>query len=264
MQAHPGRQPRISCRGEHASVVIDGGRVVPAGLGLDARPLDRETVVRQTERGEQREVLGVPRREAVALTRDGSAAGPLPVPPVGRRRGAFALRRRCGTSPHEPFRPSHTSPGTHRSRRAAPARRARPPAADGCGSTAARDAPRDERGEQPSLLPGDRHIVASMHHQRRRLDQRAVSRTSMVAHDSSSRAAFAGEVVRRSSSAKASHSSTEESGMNRDTKNRRKPGSPSPSRAAPSRTACSLRGSLRRSRLSPAGLGSRRRPGSGG
>ena len=64
-------------------------------------------MVREAERGEQREVLGVAGREPVAVPRDRRVARTLPVPPVRGGRGALALRRRRRGPPHELRRPAH-------------------------------------------------------------------------------------------------------------------------------------------------------------
>ena len=71
----------------------------------------------------------------------------------------------------------------------------------------------------------------------------ASSVTSISAHDSNSRAAFSADVVRRSSSAKDSHSSGGASGMKLEVKNRRNAGS---SRPHPRRTISTCRAASRR------------------
>ena len=107
VEAHPGRDPRLVGGGQDVAVVPDGGRVVDAGLGLEARPLHRQAVVGQAETGEEGEVLGIAGAEAVAVTRQRCVARPLPVPPVRGGCRPLALRRRRAGPPPESFRPLH-------------------------------------------------------------------------------------------------------------------------------------------------------------
>src|SRR5262249_32902861 len=96
VEADPGHDPGLARRSKDAPVVSDGPRVADPAIGLDSRPLDGQTMVAKAELGEQAEVLGVARGEAVAVAGDGRTPGPLPVPPVRGGRGSLALRRGCG------------------------------------------------------------------------------------------------------------------------------------------------------------------------
>ena len=51
MQANPGRDPRVAGGGQNGTVMLYGGRVVDTGLGLEPRPLHRQSVMRQPQTG---------------------------------------------------------------------------------------------------------------------------------------------------------------------------------------------------------------------
>src|SRR5262249_21378186 len=87
-------------------------------LGLDARPLDRQAVVGEPVRGVQREVVGVPVREPVAVTATGHDARPFERVPVGGRRRALGLRRGRAGAPPEIRADDHGGTVTARSNRA--------------------------------------------------------------------------------------------------------------------------------------------------
>jgi hypothetical protein len=110
VQAHPGCDAGVTGGAQHGPVVRHGPGVVHAFLGLEARPLEREPVMGQAQRGEAGEVLCVEPTETVALARFRSAAGALPVPPVRSRRSALALGRRRARSPPEAVGPLHDQP----------------------------------------------------------------------------------------------------------------------------------------------------------
>ena len=82
-----GETPASWAAASTVAVVMDGGRVVDTGLGLEPRPLHGEPVVGQPEAGEEREVLGITGAEAVAVTRQRGVARALPLPPVRGGRG---------------------------------------------------------------------------------------------------------------------------------------------------------------------------------
>ena len=107
MQADPRLHARRVRGREHLAVVLDRRGVAPAFLGLDARPLDRQPVVRQAVLRVELEVLGIARAEPVAVTRRRHPPRPLHRVPVGRGRGAFGLRRRRTGTPPEAFGESH-------------------------------------------------------------------------------------------------------------------------------------------------------------
>ena len=269
MQADPGRHarrlaPRRAPRGSDRS---RPGRARPGSGSMRAHSIDRRWWVRPSD-GEQREVLGMTGGEPVAVARDRRLAGALPVPPVRRGRRALALRRRRPRAPHEPVRPAH-----HVSRncvdlgQAAPATPARPLAADGCGSTAARAERRGSVTRAFGPAPMGSTISSSgVHHECRRshLACESHSRRSFD-HDSRSLAAFSGDVVRRNSSANDSQSSADASGMNRDAKNRRNAGVvPAPAESHHLELHVRLADLLLGLGSCEPALGSRHRPASGG
>ena len=91
VEAHPRGDAGLSRGLEHHPVVIDGRGIMPAALGLDPGPLDRQPMMSQSELGEQREVLAISRREAVPVERARGVPGALPRPPVRRRARALAI-----------------------------------------------------------------------------------------------------------------------------------------------------------------------------
>ncbi len=93
VQAHPGRHSRGTGRGQHLEVVLDGAGVAPAFLGLDARPFDRETMVREPVLGVELEVFGEAFTEAVPVAADGHLPGAFEGEPVGCGRRALGLGR---------------------------------------------------------------------------------------------------------------------------------------------------------------------------
>src|SRR5207244_2416436 len=91
VQAHPRRYTGGARRRQHLEHMLDGRRVAPTLLGLDARPLDREAMVGEPVLRVQREVVRKPSREAVAVAARWHRAAALEREPVGCRSRAIGL-----------------------------------------------------------------------------------------------------------------------------------------------------------------------------
>ena len=107
MERHPGHNAGIVRGRQDIAIVADGPLVVIALVGLETGPLDRQPVMGQAKSGQPAEILGVPGREPVSLSRRRSVTGSFPIPPVRRGSSAFTLGGRSTRAPQEPFRPTH-------------------------------------------------------------------------------------------------------------------------------------------------------------
>ncbi len=99
--------PVGEARGAHPAVVVEGRHRELAGLGLDPRPLQREPVVVEPERGQQGDVVVVAvQLVAGVATRllTGRALGVLPGPPVVVPVAPLDLVRGGGGAPSEAVR----------------------------------------------------------------------------------------------------------------------------------------------------------------
>lgn len=102
-EGHPRAQPGVARGGEHLAVALDHGQIRPAVLRFDPGPVDRQAQRAETERGEQRRVVGVVEPEAVPLETRRGVALVLPGEPVGIQRRALGAHRRHCHAPLEWF-----------------------------------------------------------------------------------------------------------------------------------------------------------------
>ena len=103
VQAHPEVEAGVATGGEDLAVVLDGSRVVLALPGLEAGPLQRQAVLGEPERPEQREVLPVAAGEAVAVAGGRGPTEPLPARPVAGGCSSLGLGARRTGAPQEPI-----------------------------------------------------------------------------------------------------------------------------------------------------------------